>query len=100
VYRDCLCSELRAYELFFQRDVPVSGSGKKNPVVFDFVVENSVAVMIRNGFAAATAEKKALNKQLEDAGLVAGLVFNFNELDLQKGTWQTLSEARKTEFWY
>lgn len=100
VYRDCLSREMKEHGLFYQRDVSSPAPGGTESVVIDFVVENSVAVLIRNGFAAAKAEKDTLNEVLANAGLAAGLVFNFNELDLNKGTWQTVLETRKTEFWY
>jgi GxxExxY protein len=89
-YAAALELELAERGLHFRREVPVNASYKGKPVgvVFraDFVVEEQVIVELKAIEAVTEAHRAQLLTYLRLAGMRVGLLLNFHDYSVAKGT--------------
>jgi GxxExxY protein len=92
-YQECLAAELKAREIFYTRQQPISLTYKGHTVpdvfTFDFVVENLVALDVQtydeNDRAQTDQHKSRLSQMLRLSGLSQGLLVNFHAADFRHG---------------
>jgi GxxExxY protein len=89
-YAAALAVEFDHRGLKYQREVPISASykGQSIGVVFraDFVVEDSVIVELKAVEAVTEAHKAQLLTYLRLSGLRLGLLLNFHDFSVARGT--------------
>ena len=89
-YAAALCIEFDQRGLKYQREVPVSASykGQSIGVVFraDFIVENCVIVELKAIEAVTDAHKAQLLTYLRLSGVRLGLLLNFHDFSVARGT--------------
>ncbi|NJS36418.1 MAG: GxxExxY protein [Brachymonas sp.] len=89
-YAAALSIELDERGLSFQREVPISTSykGQNIGVVFraDFIVENCVIVELKAIEAVTEAHKAQLLTYLRLTGIRLGLLLNFHDFSVARGT--------------
>jgi len=89
VYEGCLCQELAAAEISFERQVgvPVFYKGTKFDAGFraDIVVDRAVILEIQAANAILSVHEAQLQTYLRMSGIRVGLILNFNARRLKDG---------------
>ncbi len=101
VYEECLCSELEAAALSFERQVllPVSYKGRAldGGYRIDLVVEKSVVVEIKAVEALLPVHQAQLLTYMKLSGIPTGLLLNFHAAFLKDGIRRmTLARAAQS----
>ena len=89
VYEQCLCHELRAAAMAFERQVAIPIIYKAVPIGdgfrADIVVDRQVIVEIKSVAAILPVHEAQLHTYLRMSGLRVGLILNFNARRLTDG---------------
>ena len=89
VYEQCLCHELRAADIQFERQVAIPVIYKAKPIGegfrADIVVARQVILEIKSVAAILPIHQAQLNTYLRMSGLHIGLILNFNARRLTDG---------------
>jgi len=89
VYEQCLCHELRAADIQFERQVAIPVIYKAKPIGegfrADIVVAHQVILEIKSVAAILPIHQAQLNTYLRMSGLHIGLILNFNANRLTDG---------------
>jgi GxxExxY protein len=89
VYEQCLCHELRAAEISFERQVLIPVVYKATPIGegfrADIVVACEVILEIKSVAAILPVHEAQLQTYLRMSGLRIGLILNFNARRLTEG---------------
>ena len=100
VYEECLCSELDAASLAFERQValPISYKGKRldGGYRLDLVIENAVIVEIKSVEQLLPVHQAQLLTYLKLSGIPTGLLLNFHTAFLKDGI-RRMSLARAAQ---